>query len=286
VNASFGYDGVGRRRAKTVGGTTTEFLYDSLNPVQELASGVPAANILTGLAIDEYFQRTDPSSTRHYLTDALGSVIALTDAAGAVQTSYTYEPFGTSTTAGASTTNPMGFTSREADGTGVYFYRARYYDPRLQRFSAEDPEGVVDGFNMHRYANDDPVNRVDPLGLSSVIFGRLPPIRFPPPRNLPPNGRYNPAARVPKETPPQYPRHVPGWPLHIEPINIPPWLQALLDALELLGGGRHGGSGYGGSGARGVATPVAPGPTSGRKPDCWVEIIGIGTGTEILVCAA
>jgi hypothetical protein len=89
VSASFGYDGFGRRRTKTVGGTTTQFLYDGLNPVQELASGTPTANLLTGLEIDEYFTRIDASTTRNYLTDALGSSVALADGSGTVQTEYT-----------------------------------------------------------------------------------------------------------------------------------------------------------------------------------------------------
>jgi RHS repeat-associated protein len=145
VSASFGSDGFGRRRTKTVGGTTTQFLYDGLNPVQELASGTPTANLLTGLGIDEYFTRIDASTTRNYLTDALGSSVALADGLGTVQTTYTYEPFGTTTTSGAATTSAFGFTGREADGTGLHYYRARYYDARLQRFIGEDPLGFAAG---------------------------------------------------------------------------------------------------------------------------------------------
>ncbi|HEX4932900.1 MAG TPA: RHS repeat-associated core domain-containing protein, partial [Gemmatimonadaceae bacterium] len=139
VSGSFGYDGFGRRRAKTVGGTTTGFLYDALNPVQELAGGLPAATLVTGLDIDEYFTRTDAAGARHLLTDALGSTVALTDATGAVQTEYTYGPFGAFTTSGAGTGNAFAFTGREADGTGLMYYRARYYDPLRQRFVSEDP---------------------------------------------------------------------------------------------------------------------------------------------------
>jgi YD repeat-containing protein len=56
ITASFAYDGVGRRRAKTVSGTTTGFLYDGLNAVQELAGGSPSA--LTGLDLDEVITRS------------------------------------------------------------------------------------------------------------------------------------------------------------------------------------------------------------------------------------
>jgi hypothetical protein len=85
VNGSFPYDGVGRRRAKTIGGTTTQFLYGGLNLLQELSGGSPVANLLTGLGIDEYFTRTDAAGMRHFLTDALGSSVALLDGSGCSQ---------------------------------------------------------------------------------------------------------------------------------------------------------------------------------------------------------
>ena len=45
-------------------------------------------------------------------------------------------------------------------------YRARYYDPTLQRFISEDPIGFDSGdFNWYRYVGDDPVDLVDPWGL-------------------------------------------------------------------------------------------------------------------------
>src|SRR6266542_3639289 len=90
----FAYDGVGRRRAKTVGGTATNFLYDGTNFVQELSStGAPTANLLTGPGIDETFTRTDAEGSSVPLTDALGSTVALADASGTVETRYTFDPF-------------------------------------------------------------------------------------------------------------------------------------------------------------------------------------------------
>ena len=172
VNGSFAYDAVGRRRAKTIGGTTTQFLYDGLNPVQELSGGTPTANLLTGLGIDEYFARTDAAGVRNYVTDALGSSVALADGSGTIQTEYTYEPFGTTTTSGASTSNSFAFTGREADGTGLYYYRARYYHPMTQRFIAEDPLRLVAGVNVFAYSDNSPMMFSDPLGLKpSPLFG-------------------------------------------------------------------------------------------------------------------
>ena len=62
----------------------------------------------------------------------------MTDNAGTVQTEYTYEPFGNTTVSGASNSSSYQYTGRENDGTGLYYYRARYYHPGLQRFISED----------------------------------------------------------------------------------------------------------------------------------------------------
>jgi RHS repeat-associated protein len=199
VNGSFAYDGVGRRRAKTIAGTTTQFLYDELNPVQELSSGTPTANLLTGLGIDEFFTRTDAAGVRNFLTDALGSSMALADGSGSVQTEYTYDPFGTTTASGAGTNNPFSFTGRELDGTTFYSYRSRYYDPRTQRFISRDPAGFAGGdTNVYTYTGNSPTTLNDPLGLCPLcpILGarQLPLPRMP--QNIPRGGQ-----PIPKQSP-------------------------------------------------------------------------------------
>lgn len=145
VTASFTYDGVGRRKSKTVNGVTTDFPYDGLNVVQELDGTTPTANLLTSLGIDKMLLRTDASGPWSFLTDGLGSTLALTDSAGLVQGQYTDEPFGKTMATGAASTNAFRYTGREDDGTGLCSYRARYYHPALQRFISEDPIGFDGG---------------------------------------------------------------------------------------------------------------------------------------------
>ena len=191
VTASFQYDAFGRRVSKTIGGTT-QFLYDGPNPVQEISGSSASANLFTG-GVDEYFQRTDAAGARSFLTDSLGSTLALADSSGTVQTSYTFEPFGNTTVTGSATTNSFAYTGRELDPTGLYLYRARYYNPSLQRFVAEDPIGFSNGeSNLCAYAGDSPASFKDPTGLirdpSMTPFGqnlmnpdlahRKPPILF------------------------------------------------------------------------------------------------------------
>jgi RHS repeat-associated protein len=161
--ASFQYDPFGRRVSKTIGGTT-QFLYDGANPVQEISGTSAPANLLTG-GVDEYLQRTDSAGARNFLTDALGSTLALTDSTGTLQTSYTFEPFGNTSVTGTTTTNSFAFTGRELDSTGLYFYRARYYSPTLQRFIGEDPIGFGGGINKYAYAGNNPISLKDGSGL-------------------------------------------------------------------------------------------------------------------------
>ncbi|HEV3114034.1 MAG TPA: RHS repeat-associated core domain-containing protein [Gemmataceae bacterium] len=175
VTASFIYDAFGRRASKTISGTTTQFLYDRQNPVQELSAGNPpasvTANLVTGLGIDESFSRTDSSGAMSLLPDALGSTIALTNSTGGLNAQYTYQPFGKTTASGPANANPYQFTGRENDGTGLYFCRARYYSPAFQRFSTQDPIGFRGGTaNLYQYALGAPTVWVDPLGLDVTII--------------------------------------------------------------------------------------------------------------------
>jgi YD repeat-containing protein len=112
IGGSFVYDAFGRRQRKTVDGVITDVVYDGLNPVRE-AVGATTVDLLTGLGIDEYLTRTDSSSTRDLLSDALGSTVSLADTSGTVQTEYSYEPFGAVTASGSSSTNELLYTGRE-----------------------------------------------------------------------------------------------------------------------------------------------------------------------------
>ena len=170
-SASFVYDPFGRRMKKTVNSAVTQYIHDGLNPVQLLNGAVPpavTANLLDGLNIDEYF-KSSTNGGLTFLSDGLGLTIGLVNASGAIVTSYSYQPFGKTTVSGSATT-PFEFTGRENDGTGLYFYRARYYSPTYQRFIAQDPIGFGGGINLYGAMSDDPVDYLDHLGLSWLIF--------------------------------------------------------------------------------------------------------------------
>lgn len=164
VTGSFNYM-MGRRVAKTVTGVTTQYLYDGIDAIAEIGGGAIGANYLRSLSFDEPFIRQTATGNEHYHTDALGSSLALSNAQGGLSTSYSYEPFGKTTIAGSSS-NPFEFTNREDDGTGVYYYRARYYSSKFQRFLGEDPLSLGGGdINLYAYVRNAPTLFTDPQGL-------------------------------------------------------------------------------------------------------------------------
>jgi RHS repeat-associated protein len=118
------------------------------------------------------WQRIDvgtANTNRIYLADGLGSVVALTDTNQAITTEYDYQPFGVTTNTGAANKNTFKFTGREDDGTGLYYYRARYYQPVLGRFVGEDPLELLSGdINYFAYAANSPLSMTDPSGEDSV----------------------------------------------------------------------------------------------------------------------
>lgn len=165
TTASFVYDPFGRRLAKTISGTATDFLYDGANPVQELSGTSVTANLLSG-GLDEIFSRSDSTGTFSQLRDGLGSTVALAGLNDNLATTYTYAPYGVTTPGGVSSSNVFQFTGRENDGNGLYYYRARYYNPQLGRFISEDPLGFGGGgANFYPYGGDAPTNFSDPSGM-------------------------------------------------------------------------------------------------------------------------
>ncbi len=162
--ASFSYDPLGRRVDTDFNGNAASYLYDGLNAVQE-THGSTATSILTGLAVDERFARTDLSGRTDFLSDALNSTMALTNNAGAIVEQYSYDPYGATTASMSGFDNPYQYTGRENDGDGLYYYRARYYAPAMGRFISEDPLGFGGGGeNFYGYVLQDPINGIDPYG--------------------------------------------------------------------------------------------------------------------------
>ena len=164
---SYTYDPFGRRIQKNVNGTITNYVYDKEAIILAYDQyGNVQTRYIHGPGIDEPLSMDNTSQVYYYHPDGLGSIIKLTNASGSVVQSYSYDAFGNITSGTPTITQPYTYTAREYDPeTGLYFYRARYYDSKAGRFLTRDPIGFKGGINFYSYTGNNPVNRVDPLGL-------------------------------------------------------------------------------------------------------------------------
>jgi RHS repeat-associated protein len=192
---SYAYDGFGRRVKKDVDGTVTYYIYDQEDIRFETdGNGQIIAEYTHGPGIDEPLAMRRGGQNYYYHVNGLGSVIALTDSTKAVVQSYVYDSFGQIISQSGNIQNPYTYTAREYDPEiGLYYYRARYYDARIGRFISEDPilkplinsiligstratnqmvwyihylKFIPQSLHPYVYVRNNPVNFIDPFGLS------------------------------------------------------------------------------------------------------------------------
>jgi len=165
---SYTYDPAGRRTSSTSGGVTTNYLYDGRNVVLDTGSDGTVTSYLNGPVLDEKLkQAQDGSSPLYFAQSQIQSTAALLDSNGNIVEQDQYEAFGKNT---ASSLTRYQFTGRELDSSSnLLYYRARWYDPGQGRFLSEDPIGFTGGIDLYSYVFDNPVSRVDPLGLAPCI---------------------------------------------------------------------------------------------------------------------
>jgi RHS repeat-associated protein len=160
------YDPFGRRIEKVSPSGTTIYVYDGDNIIEDLnANGSLGERYTYGPGVDEPLVGQRQPKIFYYEADGLGSITSLTDPTGAIAATYTYDSFGFMTASTGSATNWFRYTGRQFDSTGgLYYYRARYYDPMSGRFLSEDPLQFDVSTNFYPYAGSNPVLFGDPLG--------------------------------------------------------------------------------------------------------------------------
>ncbi len=168
--SSFLYDAWGRRVKKTVSGvanSVVHFLHDGDNVVAELDVSYDPVHLYTYLpGADHPHSVRVGVNTYYYTRDGQGNVSGLVTSGNAVRAWYEYSPYGEMLADTGWVWQRYRFKGREWDPeTGLYYMRARYYDPYLGRFISEDPIGLAGGLNPYAFVMSDPVNGSDPTGL-------------------------------------------------------------------------------------------------------------------------
>jgi RHS repeat-associated protein len=170
------YDSSGRRIQKDVDGEVTKYLYDRNHCIAEYdANDTLLRKYIYGPGVDQpicMIDVNDSNTVYYYHYDGQGSVVALSDSSGDTVQVYEYSVFGQVAASDPNHTNPFLFTGRRFDSeTGLYYYRARYYNPYIGRFLQTDPIGYGDGMNTYAYCGNNPTTCVDPFGLLRVWTG-------------------------------------------------------------------------------------------------------------------
>jgi len=168
---TFKYDPFGRRVQKVAPAGTTNYLYDGANVIEEVdGTGTVLARYSQGPGMDQPLSDVVGGIPKFYHADGLGSITSLADISGSPTDTYVTDSFGKTTTSTGTTRNPYRYTARDLDSeTGLYYYRARYYDAAIARFLSEDPIQFDGGINFYPYVRNNPVILTDPLGRTMCI---------------------------------------------------------------------------------------------------------------------
>jgi len=178
TEVGYTYDPAGRRIEKKYDGTTVvKYLYDGDHCIAEYdGNNNLLRKYIYGPAVDEPISMIDvehSNATYYYHFDGLGSVAALTNASGTTAVLYEYSVYGQVAASDPNHPNRFMFTGREFDKeTGLYYYRARYYNPEIGRFLQTDPTGYGDGMNWYAYCKNNSIVSVDSSGCDDYGFHR------------------------------------------------------------------------------------------------------------------
>lgn len=180
-DADYSYGPAARRVRKDVAGVVTDFLHAGAMEIAEYgASGTLLRRYIPGPGVDQRIAMIECGAgggaaacapggagvaTRYYFADRQGNVLALANQDGTLAQQFFYTPFGVELVGNAGE-NPFRYTGRRFDPeTGLYYYRARYYDADLGRFLQVDPVGYADQWNLYAYVGNNPLNATDPTGM-------------------------------------------------------------------------------------------------------------------------
>lgn len=181
--AQYRYDALGRRIERAVDGSTTRYFYSGWQVCEEQdVNGNALATYVYGTYVDDVVQMERADRSFYYHTDDRYNTIAVTDENGSLVEYYRYAAYGQATIrdadgaliAESAVGNPYLFQGRRYDReSGWYYYRNRYLDPQVGRFTTRDPLGIWGGGrnlgNGYTFVGNNPATHLDPSGMDREI---------------------------------------------------------------------------------------------------------------------
>ncbi len=165
----YAYDHATMRIQKTVGSAALNYHYSGPDIIAEYDNNwtAPIATYAHGAGMDDPLLRYAANDEVYYHADGLNSIVATSNTSGSIISENRYSAWGL-VNSSTGTTPQYGYTGREPNANGLIYYRARFYDPEVGRFTQMDPAGFIDGVNTYAYVLNSPVNYIDPWGLSAA----------------------------------------------------------------------------------------------------------------------
>ncbi len=181
--ASYKYDYMGRRYEKTVNGVTNQFVYDGWAMIQEQNSagvksyvyGLDLSGTLQGAGTISGILMANLNGTNAFFCyDANGNVTDLVGSNGNPSAHYEFDPYGNTIvkTGALADANSYRFSTKYTDSeTGLLYYGFRFYSTKLSRWISRDPIGEQGGKNLYGFVRNNPIKKVDKLGLEDWDWG-------------------------------------------------------------------------------------------------------------------
>ena len=159
------YDGEGLRYESEADGEVTRYLYDRGELAAE-SCGERKGRYVRGY--DTVYSEYGNQGGGFHIRDEAGSVLYILGSDHEVRKSYRYDAFGRVLEESGELSNRLTYTGQIYDEeTGLYYLRARYYNPSLGRFLQEDTYRG-DGLNLYAYCANNPVMYFDPSGYIAI----------------------------------------------------------------------------------------------------------------------
>jgi RHS repeat-associated protein len=163
TQTNYSYDGNGLRASAAINGTTQHFAWDISSSLPLMLTDGSTSYVYddTGNPVEQIDINGTPLYYQH---DQLGSTRLLTNQTGTTVATYTYDAYGNLAAYSGTADTPLRWNAQYQDASGLYYLRARFYDPQTAQFLTRDPFGLITQ-QIYSYAANNPLNGADPLGL-------------------------------------------------------------------------------------------------------------------------